>query len=427
VSGNRDESGRQQAAEEAGGVDLATVRAFDRAMLAAFGPLRPLAACPIGWQPSPLAPVFYGARDLTGDDGAPVALRVFFPSLDGAVFSAPPLLGCGRYPLLVFAHGHCPGDATNEKKWFLLPAQLARAGYVVVVPHLAATAGGAHPSADDHPDLTTLRQVIDWARTGWEFREMLLPSPATGVMGHSYGAMVGARFVAERAGEVGGVSAFAGFSGVWQDWPQGPSPIFGIATPTLLTWGGPDDLFTQLSDQGWDSLPKPRHRAIFSEGRHWDYLPAGAVPCDREHGPCTLQGAATADLATMFFGKYAPPELATNLPAQIPDTLLPPDLVLTPDQEFYAGSYLYGLRAMSEVAGCGYQLDHATPNERTVPYVLASPRLVAAADVTEAGLVAHFTGSGSPQAWVSHQSPLPGKIVTAGSTVNMTLHAGPIP
>src|SRR4051794_10911686 len=393
----------QEAADGGPAVDLRTLRAFDTALLARFGPLPPPAACPIGWQPSPLAPVFYGARDLTSADHAPVALRIFFPSLDGAVFAAPPLVGCGRYPLLVFAHGHCPGDVANEKKWFLLPAQLARAGYVVVVAHLAATAGGVHPSTDPHPDLATLSDVIDWARTRSQFRDMILPPPATGVMGHSYGALVGARFVTERGAQVGGVRAFAGFSGVWEDWPQGPSPIFALTTPTLLTWGGQLDLFTQLSDQEWNQLPMPRHRAVFTEGLHWDYLPTGSVPCADEHGPCTLQGAAAADLATMFFGRYMPPELATSVPAQIPATLVPPDLVLTPEQEFYAGAYLYGLRAMAGTTGCGMQLDHATPDDRTVPYVLASPRIVAAHDVIDAGLVPHFTGSGHPQAWVSNQ------------------------
>ena len=402
-----------------GPVSPEVIQAFDHALLRAHGPLPPPTSCPISWQPAALTPVFYGARDLGPEDGAPVRLRIFFPSLDGAVFSAPILAGCGRYPLLVLAHGHCPGDPANYQKWFLLPAQLARAGYVVVVPELAATAGGVHPSVPDHPDLATLSAVIQWTRQQWEDRDVVMSQPATGIIGHSYGALVAARFAAS-----GGIAACAGLSGVWQDWPSGHPPIFDVTTPTLLTWGGAFDLFTQLSDSSWGQLPRPRHRAVFTEGLHWDYLPANSVPCASDRGPCTHLAAAAADLVTMFFAKYLPPELATNLPGQIPDDLFPPPLVLTPEQEFFAGGYLYGMRAMSGQSGCGYQLDHATPNERSVPYVLGSPRAVAAADVLQADLVPHFTGSGS---WVASQSPLPGRVVTAGSVVSMNLHSGPIP
>lgn len=108
------------------------------------GPTPPPATCPIGWQPAALTPVFFGARSLGTADGAPVSLRVFFPSLDGAVETAPLLEGCGRYPLVLFCHGHCIGEVgeAHHRRWFRIPAQLARAGYVVVVPHLAGNNGG---------------------------------------------------------------------------------------------------------------------------------------------------------------------------------------------------------------------------------------------------------------------------------------------
>src|SRR6266581_4850540 len=106
----------------------------------------PPPACPIGWQPSVLAPVFYGVREVDPEVGAPVASRIFFPSLDGAVFDAPILADCGRYPLIVFVHGQCSEPSHDHyKKWFELPAQLARGGYIVVVPMLAGTASGDYP------------------------------------------------------------------------------------------------------------------------------------------------------------------------------------------------------------------------------------------------------------------------------------------
>ena len=68
--------------------------------------------------------VFYDIRDYRAADGAPADLRVFFPSLDGAVVSAPILAGCGRYPLILLMHGQCVSAVEQYKAWYLLPAQL---------------------------------------------------------------------------------------------------------------------------------------------------------------------------------------------------------------------------------------------------------------------------------------------------------------
>lgn len=86
-------------------------------------------ACEIGWQPSVLTPVFYGVRDIeaTGEEASvPGACRIFFPSIDGAVFDAPLLEGCGRYPLVLFCHGMCELDTEHYKKWFEIPASDTR-------------------------------------------------------------------------------------------------------------------------------------------------------------------------------------------------------------------------------------------------------------------------------------------------------------
>jgi len=97
---------------------------------------QPAVNCPIPWRPSPLTPVFYGVRDYGPEDGAPGPCRVFFPSLDGAPYNAEILTSCGRYPLVLFAHGDC-ADVEQYKSWFQLPSTLARAGYVVAVPKLS--------------------------------------------------------------------------------------------------------------------------------------------------------------------------------------------------------------------------------------------------------------------------------------------------
>jgi hypothetical protein len=128
-------------------------------------PLPPGPSCPIGWQPSALAPVFYGYREYSTADGAPLTVRVYFPSLDGSPSDAAPLLGCGRYPLVLFFHGSCPGEANQYHKWFVLPAQLARAGYVVAIPQIA----GIDLLPSEAPDVQAqLRDLHDWMRAGWE-------------------------------------------------------------------------------------------------------------------------------------------------------------------------------------------------------------------------------------------------------------------
>lgn len=313
------------------------------------GPAPLPASCPIGWQPQPLAPVFFGARSLGPADGAPVPLRIWFPSLDGAVETAPLLEGCGRYPLVLFCHGHCTGDAEHYKTWFLIPALLARAGYVVVVPHLAGNAAGSSPSVSAHPDEATLEAVLDWARTGWVHADALMPPPATAVVGHSFGAMVGARFSVDRA-----VSAYAGLSGGWQDWfGDEPFPLPLLDLPTLLVWGEGFDLFSPVPDATWDAMHRPRHRVVFAEGEHWDYLGNNvSPPCRPGSGVCPHVAAATADLLAMFLGRYLPPECADTAD-RVPVSLQPPVLTLTTAQEFFAGGWLTGFNALPSNPSCG--------------------------------------------------------------------------
>jgi hypothetical protein len=313
------------------------------------GALPPPSSCPIGWQPSPLSPVLFGVRTLGPDDGAPVRVRVFFPSLDGAVETAPILDGCGRYPLVLFCHGYCLADKDHFMRWFLTPAQLARAGYVVMVPQLAGIAGGSSPSLTAHPDEATLDAVLAWARTGWEHADVLLPPPATAVVGHGFGAMLGARFSVGRP-----VMAYAGLSGAWQDWfGDDPFPLPLLDLPTLLMWGQGQDLFSPLPESTWGAMRRPRHRVVFTEGEHWDYLEAVAhVPCRDEPPRCRHQPGATADLLTMFLGRYLPPELATDLPERIPPTLEPPPLDLAFEQQVYAGGYLGAFTALASDDAC---------------------------------------------------------------------------
>src|SRR6185295_12383786 len=74
---------------------------------------------------------------------------------------------------------------------------------------------------------------------------------------------------------------------------------------------GSGDNFTDLGS-AWDALPTPRHRVVFEDGAHWDYLSDTDVPCAGLRGPCRAQGPAVDDLVTMFFGRYLPSELASH-------------------------------------------------------------------------------------------------------------------
>ena len=154
--------------------------------------------CPINWAPSFLSPVFYGFKDY-----ADPAVRVYYPSLDGSPASAAILSQCERFPLVLFIHGDCSGNPFTQ--WISLPAQLARSGYVVAVTRFGGALGTGDPAVT-----APLRQVHDWMRSTWEFRDRLLPAPRTAVVGHSFGATLAAQLVTEIP-----VTAFAGLSGTF--------------------------------------------------------------------------------------------------------------------------------------------------------------------------------------------------------------------
>jgi pimeloyl-ACP methyl ester carboxylesterase len=305
--------------------------------------------CRISWQPSILAPVFYGIRDLdVATDGAPGRMRLYFPSLDGSPDSAPLLEGCGRYPLVLFLHGECQFDADHFLLWDLLPAQLARSGYVVAVPDLTHN---GYPWADSPPDLALAEQILIWLRSSWEHAGVLLPW-GTAVVGHSWGALLGARLAVASPWPGFAVTAYASLSGGWSEWPDTPPrPLANIGVPSLFSWGtGFSDVFAA----GWWQQPSgAKHKLEFEEGEHWDYLRGNnSSRCATQHGPCSLVPSLAADFVTSFLSHYLPPEKWWLLPNTIPHSLIPPPLNLTPEQEFFAGGHLFGFSEIANRAGC---------------------------------------------------------------------------
>lgn len=307
--------------------------------------------CSLGWQPSVLAPVFYGTSDLGDADGLPGRVRVFFPSLDGSPQNAAMLVGCGRYPLVAFLHGQCR-DANHYRAWDLVPSQLARSGYVVVVPELSSLP----PFGGSNRDVDLVEEVLLWMRTSWTHAAALMPRPMTAIVGHSWGALAGAVLATRLQGQAS-VSAYASLSGGWLEWPSSPPrPLPSLNLAAMFMWGtGTSDLFSQLEGGAarlWDEPRGATHKVVFRDGEHWDYFREGSTNCGLFRGPCLLMRSLAADFVATFLSHYMAPEKWTLLSATIPHSLIPPPFDLTPQQEFFAGGHLAGLKGISPASRC---------------------------------------------------------------------------
>lgn len=307
--------------------------------------------CAVDWQPNVRQPVFYGHRDFGTKDGAPGDFRVFYPSAEGSPPDAPILAGCGHYPVVVFAHGVC-SEPDHYKKWFRLPAGLARSGYVVVVPRLPAIAAGVYPWADPHPDLALLKDVLKWMHKGWESSPLLLSPVLTGIVGHSYGALLGLRLALEVP-----ASAYVSLSGVWAEWPPlPPLPLKSLGVPKLFTWGqGFGDVFAMLEGGAavlWNAAQPFKHSVRFPGAGHWDYLATTKTTCVSNAGPCNLVESVAADFVTTFMSKYMPPDDSHYVTQLVPDNLVPPPLTVTKKQQPYAGAHLPGFSQLFSQNAC---------------------------------------------------------------------------
>ena len=311
-------------------------------------------SCPVGWQPNALAPIFYGHKDYSAPT-APGPVRVFYPSVDGSPSGAPIEEDCCEFPLIIVVHGDChaPGETEHYKKWFLQAAQLARAGFVVAIPEIPSSS--THPSDPSHPGLTRIGDIRDWVLNDWEHHELVHPN--TGIVGHSYGALLAARFAQGNPN----IKAYASLSGVWEDWSSGPLPVLSITVPTLFIRGNDPfgDRFTGIG-HFLGSLPQPKHSVEFDGGFHWDYLLPGATACESAvggRGTCSSTPIISSELVQMFFERYL--SRGNSVDSRIPPSLVPPTLSLTTEQEFFAGgAYLEHLKSTS----CDITITWNTPD-----------------------------------------------------------------
>lgn len=300
---------------------------------------------PISWLPTVLAPVFYGYQEFDTSDGAPARLRVFYPSLEGVTLDAPMLTCTGRYPLVLFLHGQCD-EPDHFQRWNLLPAVLARCGFVVAVPELG-WGGGQYPWAEPSAQYTVATGTLDWVRTSWAGSAWLSGSSTLGLAGHSFGALLAGRLAQDLP-----CSAYVSVGGGWAEWPATPpAPIYSLGVPSLFLYGTEDE-FAALPPANWASVPTPTHRGIFQGGQHWDHLDPSAPQCGDTNGPCDLVESLTADLTALFFSKYM-------RVANVADSLEPPEYTLTGDQQFYAGAHLTSFDQLPR-AGCGATLEWST-------------------------------------------------------------------
>jgi pimeloyl-ACP methyl ester carboxylesterase len=219
--------------------------------------------------------------------------------------------------------------------------------------------------------------MIGWIRTEWEFRAAALPSPATGIVGHSYGGGVAAEFARWSPGTISALASLSGQTG------EGLAPIATAQIPKLFAFGSDQAMDASLMDlnplptsQAWANLPRPKHVAVLKDIGHWDYLRAGRVSCEGLRGDCTRTPQLTAELLLMFFGRYLRPEGAPDLRQRLPPSLVPPkfaDLGLTTDQQFYAGGYLSAFESLAGAAAgpCGvaltWEADGGIAGTTTVP------------------------------------------------------------
>lgn len=331
----------------------------------------------VDWTPDVLHPVAAAFRDYSADQ-APMPLRVFYPTHqpfgEGGATPRPLLKKCDvRWPLVLFLHGRPPCDGASPdpdyyKRWRAVPAALARSGYIVAVPSRNAQL----PASQDDPAIAEALGLIDWMRDarvahpgaprrrfprpalfGWENADFV-DAGRTAIIGHSWGALLAARVAVARPS----ISSFVSLSGGFTELPN-PLPLLqAIPCPKLFMWG--EALAFENLDPGgvWDRLAQPKTSAAFP-GEHFDYLPP--LPgCNAPRGDCALIGTVAADLSALFIARHTPVGGANP---GIPASLTPPNVTLTPSQQFFGGNNLNGLRSFATRAGCSMTLRWETPGD----------------------------------------------------------------
>ena len=310
--------------------------------------LLPPRSCPIIWMPTVLTPVFWGREHVLAGS-VQIPTTIYYPSLDGSPDGAQMLRNCGKYPLILFLHGHCASEDDHLVKWERHLAQLARSGFVVAAPFFSWRNIVGGPTQDSV--LNHAVAVVLWMRGIWPHGDQLLPSHHMGVFGHSYGGMLACRYATSQT-----VGAYASLNVGWHEWNEFGSglsiPLFALSVPSLHVWGTGGTFSDAIEGSDWDAIPTPKHRVVLEGGDHWVYLQGTSGGCAPSSGGCKHLGAVAGDLLAGFFARYLPPVELDIAGASIPLSLVPPAVPLTFEQEFYAGGHLMGLKMLPYSDGC---------------------------------------------------------------------------
>jgi pimeloyl-ACP methyl ester carboxylesterase len=320
----------------------------------------------VTWIPDVAQPVFWGVQNLTASGGAPRDMQIYYPTHHGFTDAPPILKLCvTRWPVVLFLHGQPPSAIPVSgwyRKWSQIASNLARCGYVVVVPSHNALL------PQDSSGVAAAMADIAFARNGWaESKWVDKRATSTAVAGHSFGALLGARIVAAHP-EIG---AFVSLGGGHLQLLDVTTVLQSITTPSFFMWanGSEGSLNFENLDGNpkiFDPLTQPKYAAVY-QGEHFDYLRAadtgGAL-----RGPCTKIGGVAADLAALFISANVPVSASRT---KVPVELRKPLVDLTFEQEFFAGAHLQSLEAAMADPTCRvdmrWNVNGVTGNRRIGP------------------------------------------------------------
>ena len=306
-------------------------------------PADPTAAGPVNWLPDVGKPVAWGEEHLTLSDCVPVPLSFYYPSAR-FIPPRPMLQQCAwSWPLVIFLHGHPPSGTATEgyhRAWWRIPVALARSGHVVLVPNLSL-------NVESSPAMVA--PAVQWLFDHWHGAPWVNHRPRSrAVIGHSYGALLAARYAAATPG----IGALGCLSGVFTEVTSGPAELLAAIPCTSFFMfahrNGAEDL--ELPERS-PLILKTRvdHYACIFNGEHFDYLDPG-FSGTANRGPCPAIPQLSADLLALFIGS----QLQSLTP--IPLDLTPPSVSLTPAQEALAIQWLQAQPRICGEEGCDVTL-----------------------------------------------------------------------
>ena len=231
--------------------------------------LDPRAGCPLSWTPAPLTPVWSGFDDFGTGDGAPMNLRVWFPSLTSG---GSLLRDCGRFPLVVLVNGQCQSATSPHLHWGSIATSLARSGYIVAAPNFGGSINFADEATFDRLDA-----AVQWMRGTSPLSSVTFPGEI-GIAGHSYGGLLAMRYALRATIPPVSTVALLG-SAVSEDVPSLDLLRTRFNGFRLFCWGEADN-FAGVSDRDWSAAAGPGHAVRFSQANHWDFFPTSPpTPC----------------------------------------------------------------------------------------------------------------------------------------------------